>query len=156
MKRKIFRADLFYRINVFPIVIPPLRERLDDIPLLVDHFVKRQADKTGKTPRIISKDDMGKLLKYDWPGNVRELKNCVERYVASSKGSIIDLIETHHPPVAHHGKPVVTLADNERRHIEWALKKTAGKISGPSGAAELLDIHPNTLTFRMKKLGIRK
>lgn len=156
IKRKLFRADLFYRINVFPIVIPPLRERLDDIPLLVNYFLKRQAEKTGHTPRMISKEDMERLLKYDWPGNVRELKNCVERYVASPKASMADLLETRLPRSTQRGKPAVTLADNERRHIEWALQKTAGKISGPGGAAELLDIHPNTLTFRMKKLGIRK
>lgn len=98
---------------------------------------------------------MSRLIEYSWPGNVRELKNCVERYVASTRTIITELIENPYRP-ASPSKNAATLSENERRHIEWALTKTMGKIHGPGGAAELLDIHPNTLTFRIKKLGIKR
>lgn len=156
VKKKLFRADLFYRINVFPIYVPPLRERRQDIPLLIKYFLNIWSTKTGKISRIISDEEMAELTRYDWPGNVRELKNCVERYVTSSRTSITNLLnwEYQTTPIQKHS--AVTLQDNERQHIEWALEKTMGKIHGPGGAAELLDIHPNTLTFRIKKLGIKK
>jgi formate hydrogenlyase transcriptional activator len=156
IKRKTFRSDLFYRINVFPIYIPPLRERREDIPLLIDYFLKLQREKTGNISRLITEEEMGALIRYDWPGNVRELKNCIERYVVSSHTRITQLLESGYAPTWPQKNAVITLQDNERRHIEWALTKTAGKIHGPGGAAELLDIHPNTLTFRIKKLGIKR
>lgn len=156
IKKKLFRSDLFYRINVYSIYLPPLRERKQDIPLLINYFIKEQTIKTGKISRLITDNEMAGLIEYSWPGNVRELKNCVERYTASSQTRITELLETQYHPVAPSKNAAVTLADNERRHIEWALTKTMGKIHGPGGAAELLDIHPNTLTFRIKKLGITK
>lgn len=156
IKRKTFRADLFYRINVYPIFIPPLRERRQDIPLLIRYFIKDQTLKTGRMSRLITDEEMSRLMEYSWPGNVRELKNCVERYVASSQKRITDLLETQYHPASPSKNAAITLQDNERRHIEWALTKTMGKIHGHGGAAELLDIHPNTLTFRIKKLGIKK
>jgi len=156
IKKKMFRADLFYRINVYSIYVPPLRERRQDIPLLINYFIKDQAFKTGKISRLITDEEMSGLIEYSWPGNVREMKNFVERYVASSQTGITELLETQFHPASRSKNTAVTLADNERRHIEWALTKTMGKIHGPGGAAELLDIHPNTLTFRIKKLGIKK
>lgn len=147
IKKKLFRADLFYRINVYSIYVPPLRERKQDIPLLINYFLKYRAGKTGKMSRRITDA---------WPGNVRKLKNCVESYVASSQTRITELLETHYYPTLPSKNTAVTLQDNERRHIEWALTKTSGKIHGSGGAAELLDIHPNTLSFRIKKLGIIK
>jgi formate hydrogenlyase transcriptional activator len=156
INRKTFRSDLFYRINVYPIYISPLRERREDIPLLIDYFLKLQTEKTGKISRPITDEEMSSLIRYNWPGNVRELKNCVERYVVSSHTRITQLIESGYAPASPQKNAAVTLQDNERRHIEWALAKTAGKIHGPGGAAELLDVHPNTLTFRIKKLGIKR
>jgi len=156
IKKGLFRSDLFYRINVFPIYIPPLREHLQDIPLLVDYFLKEQTNKKGKKYRIISEEEMLSLMQYHWPGNVRELKNSVERYVTTTHTKITDLLHwEHHPePIQRHS--LITLQENERQHIEWALEQTQGKIHGPGGAAELLDINPNTLAFRIKKLGIKK
>ncbi|MEE9912586.1 MAG: sigma 54-interacting transcriptional regulator [Deltaproteobacteria bacterium] len=155
-KKKLFRADLFYRINVYSIYVPPLRDRRQDIPLLIHYFIKDQTVKTGKISRPITDEEISRLIEYSWPGNVRELKNVVERYVASSQTRITELIENPYHRASPAKNAAVTLADNERRHIEWALAKTMGKIHGPGGAAELLGIHPNTLTFRIKKLGIKK
>lgn len=158
IKEKRFREDLFYRINVFSIYIPPLRERKDDIPLLIRHFLDLQSRETEKLFRPISDEEMATLSQYDWPGNVRELKNIVERYVVAgsiTQASIVDMLDSAHPVNTDIEYPV-TLQENERQHIQWALEKTKGKIHGPGGAAELLDIHPNTLRFRMKKLGIEK
>lgn len=157
MKEKRFREDLFYRINVFCITVPPLRERREDIALLIRHFIHMQAVETGKVYRPISDEEMRILTQYSWPGNVRELKNIVERYTIPglSKTSIVDLLDDRNR--AHvDARQAVTLRENERRHIRWALKETNGKIHGPGGAAELLDIHPNTLTFRMKKIGVER
>lgn len=156
IKKKLFRADLFYRINVFSIYVPPLRERIQDIPPLVNHFLKFQTNKTGKISRLISDKEMLELTQYNWPGNVRELKNCVERYAASAHTRITDFLNTKYQSITIQRHAAITLQDNERQHIEWALEKTQGKIHGPGGAAELLNIHPNTLSFRIKKLGIKK
>jgi len=151
-----FRSDLFYRINVFPIYIPPLRERRQDIPLLIDYFLKGQQNKLGKIPRIISDEEIFSLKQYNWPGNVRELKNCVERYVTTAHTRITDLLHGEYQPARMKQNSAITLQENERQHIEWALEQTRGKIHGPGGAAELLDINPNTLAFRIKKLGVKK
>ena len=156
IKKKVFRADLFYRINVYSIYVPPLRERRQDVPFLINHFLKGQTSKTGKISRIISDEEMVKLTQYDWPGNVRELKNCIERYAASAQNRITDLFNTTYQSARIKRHSPITLQENERLHIEWALEKTQGKIHGSGGAAELLDIHPNTLSFRIKKLGIKK
>jgi len=156
IKQNIFRSDLFYRINVYPIFIPPLRERRDDIIVLINYFLHIQTVKAQKLVRTISEEDMIKLIQYDWPGNVRELKNFVERYVASDSINASDFLLTEHHTLPVDERPAITLKENEYRHIKWALEKTRGKISGPAGAAELLGIHPNTLAFRMKKLGIKK
>lgn len=156
-----FREDLFYRLNVFPIYVPPLRERRDDIPLLVQYFLDIYRNKMGKPQLKISNSDMDLLLMYDWPGNVRELENLIERGTILSSGERFVMPELSKSPLLHPHEPTaqkeaVTLRDNERNHILWALKVTDGKIRGKDGAAELLDIHPNTLYGRMRKLGIAR
>jgi len=158
VSKKRFRPDLFYRINVFPIYVPPLRDRRQDIPLLIRYFLKAQTQQTGKISRIIGEEEMLELTQYHWPGNVRELKNIVERYAISSSGSLtnmLSLLNVSRREISQE-YPAVTLQENERRHVLWALDRTKGKIHGPGGAAELLDIHPNTLTFRIKKMGIKR
>ncbi len=158
VKEKKFRADLYYRMNVFPIHIPPLRERRQDIQLLVEHFLREQSAKTGKMLEAVPAESMAMLSQYDWPGNVRELKNVVERYALSDNGAhfdISELLDTRSRGSSP-GRGAVTLQENERRHILWALDRTRWKIHGPGGAAELLEIHPNTLSFRIKKLGIKR
>ena len=158
IKEKRFREDFFYRINVFSIYVPPLRERREDIPLLIEHFLKIQAAETGKPSRPITDEEMMELTQYRWPGNVRELKNITEKYAisgAASQTSIVEILDAGNMAVSENHQPI-TLQENERRHILWALEQTGGKIHGPGGAAELLDVHPNTLAFRIKKLGIQR
>jgi len=158
VKAKRFRADLYYRTNVFPIYVPPLRERKEDIHLLVYYFLSIYAKKVGKTFGRIPDEEMEKLTGYDWPGNVRELENIIERGVILSPGPAFRAPELRgdltKSPYARDG--AVTLEENEKRHILWALRQTDWKVRGPQGAAELLKIHPSTLNFRMKKLGIRR
>jgi formate hydrogenlyase transcriptional activator len=152
-----FRADLFYRINVFPILVPPLRERRDDIPLLAHYFLKTYSTKMSKHFNEFPESEMEKLINYDWPGNVREVENLIERGVILGNGSIFKIPEiclmTHE---FSDSSLDLTLSGNERRHIIWALQRTNWKIRGSGGAAELLSVNPSTLAFRMKKLGIEK
>jgi formate hydrogenlyase transcriptional activator len=157
VKANRFRADLYYRLNVFPLQIPSLRERRSDIPLLVDYFLNRFSQKMSKTFEAIADEELEKLLHYEWPGNVRELENVIERGAILSRGPRFRVPELTIP--AGHGAPTgpdVSLQAVERRHILWALEKTRWKIRGDGGAAELLKIHPSTLHFRMKKLGIKR
>ncbi|HAR94473.1 MAG TPA: hypothetical protein DCR97_00690 [Deltaproteobacteria bacterium] len=155
-----FRADLYYRLKVFPIHVPPLREREGDVPLLAKHFLKIQSNRTGKRIDSISDEDMKRLNSYEWPGNVRELENLVERGVILSTNNRFHMpgLESAAAgtaePAGYTGK--LTLADNERCHILRTLEETGWKISGPGGAAEVLNIPPSTLSFRMKKLGISR
>lgn len=150
-----FRMDLFYRLNVFPIHVPPLRDRKKDISLLAYHFLKIYAKKLNKTIKQISTEEMETLVDYCWPGNVRELENCIERGVILSDHSKFRLPPTNIQPTASPNETVVlSHQDAERAHIMSILKKTSGKISGKKGAAILLDMHPNTLRYRMKKLGV--
>ena len=157
VKKEKFRADLYYRLAVFPIYVPPLRERNEDIPLLAHYFLKIYSKKRGKTFSGIPDVEMEKLLQYDWPGNVRELENIIERGTILNSGPLFRIpelrTEQHEAPAPAGG---VTLRDNERRHILWALQKTGWKVRGTGGAAEVLDIPPSTLAFRMKKLGIHR
>jgi formate hydrogenlyase transcriptional activator len=157
VKAQKFRADLYYRLAVFPIYVPPLRERKEDIPLLAYYFLKIYSKKRGKTFSKIPDTEMEKLLQNDWPGNVRELENIIERGSILSKDNHFGVPElgggSFDQSPGHGG---MTLKDNERRHILWALQKTAWKVRGKGGAAELLEIHPSTLAFRMKKLGIQR
>ncbi len=152
-----FRADLYYRLNVFPITVPSLKERIEDIPLLAEYFLDIYSAKMRKSFSGISTEEIGKLMRYDWPGNVRELENVIERGTILSKGSIFkppDLIadETHDTI----GERDLSLQETEKRHILYVLNKTGWKIRGVGGAAEFLQIHPSTLHFRMKKLGISR
>jgi len=157
VKAEKFRADLYYRLAVFPIYVPPLRERKGDIALLAHYFLKIYSKKRGKTFSGIPDSEMEKLLQYDWPGNVRELENIIERGTILNSGPLFQIPELR---VGHRESSVpaggVTLRDNERKHIIWALQKTGWKVRGKGGGAELLDLPPSTLAFRMKKLGIER
>lgn len=153
-----FRADLFYRLNVFPLEVAPLRERPEDIPLLVNFFLSRFAKSLGKEVRGVSQRSMQNLIRYTWPGNVRELQNIIERALVLAKAPVVQIDEsvlrTDEPAG---GTPVVdTLENAERNHILRALGETRWVIHGKQGAAELLGINPSTLRSRMEKLGIRK
>jgi len=151
-----FREDLYYRINVFPIQVPPLRERKEDIPLLAHHFLRIYAEKFNKVVDRIAVREMEKLVAYSWPGNVRELENVIERGVILSQGPGYCVPELGQILSDQNTASVSdSLKENERNHILSILKMTRGKVNGPGGAAEILKIHPNTLHSRMKKLGIR-
>lgn len=154
-----FRKDLFYRLNVFPLFVMPLRERREDIPLMVMAFVKEFNEKMGKNVVAVHDGDMEKLLAYPWPGNIRELRNVVERAMAMAKGAVlrIPLEDEYGAPEAGAGTDAFpSLDDAQRETIRLALMRTGGRISGPHGAAALLKINPKTLESRMKKLGIRR
>jgi transcriptional regulator with GAF, ATPase, and Fis domain len=160
-----FRQDLFYRLNVYPVTIPPLRQRREDIPLLVGHYVRQFAERLGKSISEVPAQVVREFTEYDWPGNIRELKNVVERAVIVSSDGVLRLPE---PLVqttvasADKGKTlkeairVSTLDEAEREHILRALEATGWRIEGPKGAAAMLKIHPSTLRFRMKRLGLTK
>ena len=149
-----FREDLYYRPNVFPITIPPLRERPEDIPALVWRFVDEFCKTFGKQVDSIPKDNMRALQRYAWPGNVRELRNVVERAVIVARGPrlAIDLPNGQKSFAA--AKPKVKLVDIERDHICGVLESVGWRIRGSGGAAELLGMKPSTLRSRMAKLGI--
>jgi PAS domain S-box-containing protein len=151
-----FRRDLFYRLNVFPIVVPPLRERVEDIAMLVWRFVSEFGQSMGRKISKIARDDMARMEAYDWPGNVRELRNVIERAMITSTGTVLDLSQLALPSPIHSQPPAtMTLEEIERRHIRATLKATRGKIKGRGGAAELLGLNPSTLYSRMRKLAIR-
>ncbi|NIR47617.1 PAS domain S-box protein [candidate division KSB1 bacterium] len=150
-----FRSDLFYRLNIFPIHIPPLRERRDDIPPLTDHFVKKFSGRTGKGIDSISPKALEKLMRYDWPGNVRELANLLERAVILCEGKVLK--PAHLGVTAQHsvsGDAISTLEEAERQLILKALEKTDGVVGGAKGAASLLGLKRTTLLSKMKKLGL--
>jgi transcriptional regulator with GAF, ATPase, and Fis domain len=140
---------------VYPITIVPLRERKNDIPLLVEHFVQRFNKKFGKNIKRIPKKVIEHLRKYDWPGNIRELENVIERAVILSKSSTLS-IEQLRSPVFSAKEKLNTLVEQERSHIEEVLNSTLWRIEGPNGAAQILDINPGTLRSRMKKLGLKR
>jgi transcriptional regulator with GAF, ATPase, and Fis domain len=150
-----FRADLFYRLNVFPIGIPPLRERREDIPLLAGFFLATLAKRLGKPLEGFTARSMDRLRSYDWPGNVRELQNVVERAAILAQGPIVDLQPDLLPATERLGLMTGSrLNDVERQHILMVVRQTQWIIEGPKGAASILGLHPNTLRSRMKKLGI--
>jgi formate hydrogenlyase transcriptional activator len=154
---KQFRSDLYYRLNVFPITIPPLRERPGDIPLLVRHFVQQAAWKMNKAIDAIPRDTMDALTQYQWPGNIRELENVIERAVILSPGPVlrVPLRDLHSRIVpGHNQERSQTLEEIERKHILTTLKETRWVLSGPRGAATRLGLNRATLYFRMKKMGI--
>jgi transcriptional regulator with GAF, ATPase, and Fis domain len=163
-----FRQDLYYRLNVFPVQIPPLRERPEDIPLLVHYFVARCAIKIGRQISRVPKEAMRQLVAYAWPGNVRELENVIERWVILSPGPDLEVPAEMLPdtlpvfpsrPVpqaSESSAPQLSLEHIERNHIVSVLKQTKWRIDGLQGAALVLNIHPSTLRSRMKKLGIQR
>jgi formate hydrogenlyase transcriptional activator len=156
-----FRKDLYFRLNVFPIRIPPLRERMDDIPVLVEYLVERYARSAGKSIRNIEKQTLKLLQAYDWPGNVRELQNVIERAVVLCEGEtfVVDqswLKASPRQPSKGTGRQVTTLAEGEKALIEAALAETHGRVSGPRGAAAKLGIPRQTLESKIKALQIDK
>lgn len=172
-----FRADLYYRLNVFPITLPPLRERVSDIPLLIRHFVKHYCTRFNRVINSINAESLQALQQYHWPGNIRELENLVERAILTAETDVlkINLPDINLEPAisinddlsvavpneaiartaANQKVPLITLAENERAHIYRILQHTGGRISGPRGAAEILGLPVSTLRSRMKKLGLK-
>jgi len=159
VERGTFREDLFYRLNVFPIRLPSLRERAEDIPILVEYLVDRFAKQTGKTIRTIEKPTLQRLTAYDWPGNVRELQNVIERAVVLSEGETFVIDESwlaRKPRTPANGTAVTTLVDGEKALIEAALQETRGRVAGPRGAAAKLGIPRQTLEWKIRNLNIDK
>jgi formate hydrogenlyase transcriptional activator len=157
VKKARFRADLYYRLNVFPIHVPPLRERREDIPLLARHFLKIHSKRTGKQFSGIDKKDMEHLVQYSWSGNVRELENVMERACILSTGDHLRIPKLESEKVDTTSRTgLMTLSEMEATHIRCVLDQTDWKVKGPGGAAELLDVNPSTLRFRMKKHGIER
>jgi formate hydrogenlyase transcriptional activator len=157
VKHSQFRSDLYYRLNVFPVPLPPLRARCEDIPALVQHFVEIYARRMGKQIEHIPAETMSALTSYQWPGNIRELQNFIERSVILSSGNVLC------PPLASlraaaetESLEAVTLEDAERDHIRKTLEQTKWVVAGPKGAAARLGIKRSTLYFRMQKLGISR
>jgi len=162
-----FRSDLYYRLNVFPIQIPALRDRRDDIPLLVRYFVQKFSQRMNKTVLYVPAEAMDALVSYAWPGNIRELENLIERAVLLSPGKDLRVplselrsvqapsTEQAAPPVSPEGN-IATLEEAERQHILRALRKTEWRIAGARGAASILGMKRTTLQARMRKLGIRR
>jgi formate hydrogenlyase transcriptional activator len=174
-----FRRDLYYRLNVFPMVVPPLRERAADVPLLTSFFLQKFAKKFGKSAKHASPETMQRLASYDWPGNIRELQNVLERAILLSPGDTLMLAPDFAPvpAAAAFGVPAsagqaqellapaapakagtanVSLEEVERRHIESVLYQTNWMIEGERGAAKILNLNPSTLRSRMKNLGIKR
>jgi len=151
-----FRADLYYRINVFPIPVPPLRDRADDIPLLARYLVAKKAAELGKRIHRIPERTIEALRRYPWPGNVRELENVIERAVITSGGPDLELLRGQLSRDSAAADGVATLDDVQRAHILDTLERTGWQVSGVRGAAELLSVKPTTLESRMKKLGIQR
>jgi formate hydrogenlyase transcriptional activator len=154
-----FRADLFYRLNVFPIHLPALRDRSGDIPLLVEYLVERYAQKAGKRFRRISKETLDLFKRYSWPGNVRELQNVIERAVILCDGDTFSVeanwLGTVSPKASARSATLATdITHRERTMIENALREAAGRVAGAKGAAAILGIPRQTLESKMKKLGI--
>jgi formate hydrogenlyase transcriptional activator len=160
VRRGEFRSDLFYRLKVFPISIPPLRERREDIPLLVSYFMQKYARQMGKNTETVPASTMEKLLRWPWPGNVRELQNVIERAVILSRGDVLEIPLTEltqaSVPELDNDKGSSTLQSVERNYILRTLRNTKWVIGGPSGAAALLGLNRSTLNARMRKLEIKR
>jgi DNA-binding NtrC family response regulator/ligand-binding sensor domain-containing protein len=157
IQRRLFREDLYYRLYVFPITIPPLRDRKEDIPLLVNHFVKKYSARSGKKIESVSQHIIDTLQAYPWPGNVRELENVIERAVIVSQGKQLKLDDWLPQPFSELDEPTtLSLEDMERNHVIKVLEQTGWRISGEKGAARILNINASTLRSRMEKLGIKR
>ncbi len=155
-----YRSDLYYRLNVFPLLLPPLRERPDDIPRLVRHFTQRFARRMGRRIETIPSEVMDALVHYPWQGNIRELQNIVERAVILSPGASLQVsLGELQPAAAQANEPTAaatTLADAEKEHILGVLRETGWVVGGPEGAASRLGLRRSTLQWKMKKLGISR
>jgi transcriptional regulator with GAF, ATPase, and Fis domain len=149
-----FRQDLYYRLNVFPITVPPLRQRKEDIPQMVEAFIERYSRKTGKQITSIRTETMKVLQEYSWPGNVRELESIIERGVILSPGPVFQLADKLELPSAPLSSGVRTLDEARRNQILQILSETRWRIDGKDGAAAILGLRPSTLRARMHKLGI--
>jgi chemotaxis protein methyltransferase CheR len=171
VRKGIFRSDLYYRLNIFPVTLPPLRERTGDITILVTHLVKQLSQKLGKTIEAIPQETMTKLRNYPWPGNVRELRNVLERAVIITHGPTLRLIDdldsqaleldlqkqtARQDIFADISLVSETFEQTEYNLILRTLKNVHWKLEGPGGAAELLNLHPSTLRSKMRKLGIER
>ncbi len=160
VKKGEFRSDLYYRLNVFPIRIPPLRERREDIPLLVQYFMQKYARRMNKRIETVPSVTMQKLISWPWPGNVRELQNMIERGVILSRGFVLEIplteLEQSDMPVLNDTNGESTLKAFERQHILQALRDSGWVIGGPGGAAACLGLNRSTLNARMRKLGIQR
>jgi formate hydrogenlyase transcriptional activator len=151
---KKFRMDLYYRLNVFPLAVPPLRRRLEDIPMLVAHFVRRYAESMGKRIGLITSHDMEALVRYSWPGNIRELQNFIERAVILTNGDVLQLSAL--PSSVAVSKEPATLAEAERVHILKALRESNWVVGGAAGAAARLGVKRTTLLSKMRKRGLSR
>ncbi|MBE8728218.1 sigma-54-dependent transcriptional regulator [Flavobacterium hungaricum] len=154
-----FRLDLYYRLNVFPIQLPTLKERKEDVEVLTNYFLKKYAASAKKNVTSVSKAALEQLMQYDWPGNIRELEHLIERNVLLSKTNEIekfDLPQSVSSPVQESSGKMKTMEEMEKEHILTALQNCSGKVSGPGGAAELLQMSAQTLYSKMKKLGIKQ
>jgi len=170
VQEKKFRADLYYRLNVFPLTLPPLRERREDIPLLVERFVEKFSRQQSKRIDAVPEEIMMALARHDWPGNIRELQNVIERGVVMTTGSVLswrttsclapadmqNRVPTVSVPTVSDAFNIRTLVDAERAHITAVLRETNGLVGGPRGAAAQLGVPRTTLIARMQKLGIAK
>jgi DNA-binding NtrC family response regulator len=168
VKRGVFREDLYYRLNVVPIALPPLRERAADIAMLVMFFLARFSQRFGKRIETVAPATIARLAAYAWPGNIRELQNVIERAAVLCQGSVLELEEDLGPvavpaaepspaaPAAEDEAALPSLEEVERRHVLAVLARVDGLIEGPRGAARILGLHPNTLRSRMDKLGIKR
>ncbi len=156
VENKMFRADLYYRLNVYPVTIAPLRERVSDIPLLVEHFVEKYNNKFGKNIKSIPKKTIQQLQHYSWPGNIRELENIIERALIISTSAKLDVEELPISKSIKKEEELLSLQEYERRYIISVLEKTYWRVDGENGAAKILDMHPETLRSRMRKLLIQR
>jgi transcriptional regulator with GAF, ATPase, and Fis domain len=156
VSRERFRADLYYRLNVLPIRIPPLRERPEDIEPLAGHFVAQFGRRMGKKFRGLSQESLPRLQRYDWPGNIRELQNVIERACVLAKGQVVEVPDPALGVRHRRAWQPATLEEAEQAHIGRTLERTGWRIEGTGGAAELLGLRPSTLRSRIKKLGIRR
>jgi formate hydrogenlyase transcriptional activator len=157
VKRNEFRSDLYYRLNVFPVALPPLRGRREDIPALVEHFVDIYARRMGKEIAEVPPQTMSEVTSYAWPGNIRELQNFIERSVILTSGTVLQAPLSYlKAAAATASEGAVTLEEAEREHIRKTLEHTRWVVAGPNGAAARLGIKRSTLYFRMQKLGITR
>ncbi len=156
VEQKMFRADLYYRLNVYPVTIAPLRERVSDIPALVEHFMEKYNKKFGKNIKSVSKKTIQQLQQYSWPGNVRELENIIERALIISTSSKLDVGQLPINKSFKIEKKFLSLQEYERQYIISVLEKTYWRVDGQNGAAKILDMHPETLRSRIRKLQIQR